>query len=75
MVVVEDAWEQKGRSPVNVGEHLRVRVDGVGSKGDLYTRYKELIIFIKGENACKVGEGIDIEIIDVKERCAFAKRI
>jgi predicted RNA-binding protein with TRAM domain len=72
---MEDAWERRSGSPVKVGERLRVRVDGVGSKGDLYARHRELIIFIKGESKCVVGEAVDIEIVDVKENCAFAKRL
>jgi len=72
---MEDAWECVKKSPVKVGDRLRVKVLGVGAKGDFYTKYEGLVIFIKEASKCSVDEGIYIEVIEVKDRHAFAKKI
>lgn len=60
---------------VKKGEQLRLKIQGVGSKGDFYGKYRNFIIFIKDLKRCAVGEEVIVEIVDIKDRCAFGKKI
>jgi predicted RNA-binding protein with TRAM domain len=64
-----------GEAPVSIGEHIKLQLLGTGSKGDFYGRHKGLVIFVKDVNTTTPQDTIMVEIIEVKERCAFAKKV
>jgi predicted RNA-binding protein with TRAM domain len=57
------------------GQKLKIKVEGKGSKGDFFGKLKGLVIFIRDCNAVPIGEAIEIEITEVSEKVAFAKRV
>jgi predicted RNA-binding protein with TRAM domain len=57
------------------GQRLKIKVEGKGSKGDFFGKVKGLVVFIKDCNAVPIGEAIEIEVTEVSEKVAFAKRI
>lgn len=64
-----------GSQKVEVGQRITCRIEGTGSKGDPYTRVSGFVVFIRGFPNGETGQTIDIEIIEVRERCAFGKKV
>jgi len=62
-------------APVIEGETLKLKLLGTGSKGDFYGKKSGYIIFVRDLKKAQPNEIITVEITDVKERCAFAKKI
>ncbi|WP_010477906.1 TRAM domain-containing protein [Thermococcus zilligii] len=63
--------EFQGRKPpVKKGERYKVRIESLGKGGDGIARIKGFVIFVPNTN---VGDEVEIEIKNVKERFAFAE--
>ena len=56
-------------APVKRGERYHVRIEGIGRSGDGIARIKGFVIFVPNT---QVGDEVDIEIKNVKDRFAFA---
>lgn len=58
---------------LNEGKLLKdVRIEGRGSKGDSFIKYKGIIVFIEGA-APAIGETVDVKITKVGPSCAWAQ--
>lgn len=57
------------------GQKLKIKVEGKGAKGDFFGKVQGLVVFIRDCNAVPVGDFIEIEVIEVRDKCAFAKRL
>jgi|APFre7841882630_1041343.scaffolds.fasta_scaffold00023_69 predicted RNA-binding protein with TRAM domain len=64
-----------GEAPVAIGEHIKLQLLGTGSKGDFYGRHKGFVVFVRDVNTTTPQDTIMVEITEVKERCAFAKKV
>jgi len=58
------------RPPVKKGEHYKVRIEALGKGGDGIARVRGFVIFVPNTN---VGDEVEIEIKNVKERFAFGE--
>ncbi|MCD6373789.1 MAG: TRAM domain-containing protein [Thermococcus sp.] len=58
------------KPPVKRGERYKVRIEGLGKGGDGIARIKGFVVFVPNT---KVGEEVQIEIKNVKERFAFGE--
>ena len=58
------------KPPVKRGERYKVRIETLGKGGDGIARIKGFVIFVPNT---KVGEEVQIEIKNVKERFAFGE--
>jgi predicted RNA-binding protein with TRAM domain len=56
--------------PVKQGERYKVRIEALGKGGDGIAKIKGFVIFVPNTN---VGEEVQIEIKNVKERFAFGE--
>lgn len=56
-------------APVKRGERYHVKIESIGRGGDGIARIKGFVIFVPNT---QVGDEVDIEIKNVKERFAFA---
>ncbi|AIU70104.1 deoxyribonuclease [Thermococcus eurythermalis] len=57
-------------SPVKRGERYKVRIETLGKDGDGIARIKGFVVFVPNT---EVGEEVQIEIKNVKERFAFGE--
>ena len=74
----EDNYDYMGKDKMGglqKGQKLKIKVEGKGSKGDFFGKLKGLVIFIKDCKAVPVGDLIEIEITEVSDKVAFAKRL
>ena len=62
-------------APVAVGEHIKLQLLGTGAKGDLYGRHKGFVVFVRDVKTTTPQDIIMVEVVEVKERCAFAKKV
>lgn len=60
------------KPPVKRGEHYRVRIESLGRGGDGIARIRGFVVFVP---KTRVGDEVEIEIKNVKERFAFAEVI
>jgi len=67
---LERSGFQSRKPPVKRGEHYRVRIESLGRGGDGIARIRGFVIFVPKTN---VGDEVEIEIKNVKERFAFAE--
>ncbi|ASJ06884.1 deoxyribonuclease [Thermococcus pacificus] len=58
------------KPPVRRGERYKVRIETLGKGGDGIARIKGFVIFVPKTN---VGDEVQIEIKNVKERFAFGE--
>ena len=65
-------FEDDRPKPIKAGEEYDVAVTETGSRGDGIARVKNFVVFIDG---AKEGDKIKIEITDVRQRFALAKKI
>ena len=75
----EPPADQKTKEPttsnfnkVQIGDIVQLKIEGVGAKGDVFGRYKQIVIFVKGVDKVTPGQLIDVKITYVKQNCAFA---
>jgi predicted RNA-binding protein with TRAM domain len=73
-MIMED-WDIEKEVPLKVGEHIKLKLLGTGGKGDIYGKHKGLVVFVKGVTTMAPQEVITVEITDVKQRCAFGKKV
>jgi predicted RNA-binding protein with TRAM domain len=71
-------WENedvgdKPKQKVSVGDIVKIKLEGVGSRGDMFGSYQRLIVFVKGAAKIMPGEVVQVKIIQVKENCAFSE--
>ena len=62
----------KSFAPVNVGDEISVKIEGVGEKGDGIAKIKGFVIFVPG---AKAGEEIKIKITKVLRKVGFGETI
>ncbi len=67
---LERSGFQSRKPPVRRGERYRVRIESLGKGGDGIARIRGFVIFVPKTN---VGDEVEIEIKNVKERFAFAE--
>ncbi len=60
----------KSFAPVNVGDEINVKIEGVGEKGDGIAKVKGFVIFVPG---AKTGEEIKIKVTKVLRKVAFGE--
>ena len=60
-------------SPVKIGQKIKQKIEGVGSKGDKYFKVDGLVVFFPTDK--KEKELILVEIIKVLTKVAFAVEI
>jgi len=59
-----------------VGEVVRIKVIGLGKKGDFFGKYNGLVVFIKAKEAkLPVGSLVTLKIIEVRNTCAFGELV
>jgi predicted RNA-binding protein with TRAM domain len=73
-----DSAEDDEKSAINddkikVGDVIKLKLEGVGAKGDVFGRYKRIVVFVKGKNKMTDGEIIQAKVTLIKENCAFAE--
>ena len=74
----EDNYDYMGKDKMGglqKGQKMKIKVEGKGAKGDFFGKVKGLVVFIRDCNAVPVGDFIEIEVIEVRDKCAFAKRL
>lgn len=59
-------------APFRRGDVFDVRIEGIGANGDGVARVEGVVVFVSG---AEEGESVRIEILDVKPRFAFARRV
>lgn len=61
------------KSPVEVGDEIEAKIEGVGEKGDKMVKQEGLIIFVPSDK--NEGETIKLKITRVSSKVAFGEEI
>lgn len=72
---MEEDWDIEKKPALKIGEQIKLKLLGTGAKGDLYGKHRGLVIFVKGVTTTQPQEVVMVEITEVKQRCAFAKKL
>jgi predicted RNA-binding protein with TRAM domain len=62
-------------APVKVGSLVRLKMLGRGGRGDAFGRIEGFVIFVGHLDDSDMNQFIDVEVTEVKQRCAFGKKI
>jgi predicted RNA-binding protein with TRAM domain len=75
MLFRDNDGEQPKKAPVVQGQLINLKLLGTGSRGDLFGKLSGFIIFVHGANQSDLDQTIPIEITEVREKYAFAKKV
>jgi predicted RNA-binding protein with TRAM domain len=67
--------EEQKKAPVVQGSIINLKLLGTGSKGDLFGKVTGFIVFVHGTTEADLDKTLPVEITEVKEKCAFAKKV
>jgi len=59
-------------SPVEADQILKVTIEKIGMKGDGIARIGGFVIFVPDT---KIGDVVEVQVLRVKNTCAFAEKV
>lgn len=63
----------KKKTQLKVGDTIRIKVIGLGKKGDFFGKQDGLVVFIKAKEAkIPVETLVTVKITEVRDTCAFS---